>query len=429
MATGGNPSTSDLVGFFKDVYSSELLNLVPDSAKLVKEIPFESRDALGGKYRQCVIVSEEAGFSYAPSGAGAFAVGNAISMLTQDAQIDGFSLVLQSALDYESAARASNGKKAFAEVTGLKVKNMLASTRKRLEASMWYGQTGLGKISVATNPAAGTSTVVTITEATHAPLLWAGKKGSKVVVYNGTTKIGAANFTIGVVDVSDTVRTVELIGTNADVVAVYAVGATTNYDIYFDTSVSGTAGSFVHNDMMGLDKQITTAASKFNIDPSTYDLWKGGSFAVGGAISFKKVLEAVAVAVNRGLDSDITLWLHPKAWTVLMNDQAALRQFDSSYSPSKADVGHQELTFFGINGKITIKGHGMIKAGEAFLFSSKDVIRVGATDVSFETPGRSGEIFFHDPSYAGYYFRLYSHQAICLLAPAKAVKLTGITYA
>ena len=117
-STYTTPST--LTGLFKEVYGDSQVNLIPENSKLQKLIKFVSRDKeLGNYYHQNVIVSYEHGISYAAAGAGAFALNDHLSMVTQDAKIQGSQLLLRSALSYDAAARASNGKKAFAKATSI----------------------------------------------------------------------------------------------------------------------------------------------------------------------------------------------------------------------------------------------------------------------------------------------------------------------
>ena len=101
-------TTTDLNGLFKEVYGDTIIELIPENALLVKEIPFTKKTKqLGNKYHQPVIVSMEHGVTYAGADAGAFTLNAPISMKTQDASVQGAQMVLRSALDYESAARAS----------------------------------------------------------------------------------------------------------------------------------------------------------------------------------------------------------------------------------------------------------------------------------------------------------------------------------
>jgi hypothetical protein len=323
-------------------------------------------------------------------------------------------LIMQANLDYESAARASNSKKAFAEITGVKVKNMLQSLRKRLEASLWYGQAGIGK---AGSVSGAGPYVITISDATHAPMLWAGKVGTFITWYNGASYVGYGPITA--VDVVAKTVTVSVSGGTAPLAT---------HDLYYSGSTGAAADSYGTRDMFGVDKICTASTSFFNIDPAVYDLWKSNTKTAGSAaLNFKVVMDSVAQLVNRGLDEDVTVFVHPNTWSNLLTDQAALRQFDGSYDPSKLQQGAKQLEFYGMAGKITVKGTGYVKGGEAFVLPTKRMYRIGASDITFETPGaKGGEIFFHDPTKNAFYFRAYSHQALFLETPAKALKITNI---
>jgi hypothetical protein len=70
--------------------------------------------------------------------------------------------------------------------------------------------------------------------------------------------------------------------------------------------------------------------------------------------------------------------------------------------------------------------HSCVKGGEAFILPLKKWKRVGAQEVSFQTPGRSEEIFLQLASNNGFEIRSYSDQAVFCSSPAKCVKVTGI---
>jgi hypothetical protein len=82
------------------------------------------------------------------------------------------------------------------------------------------------------------------------------------------------------------------------------------------------------------------------------------------------------------------------------------------------------------NGKIDIIPSGYVKEGEAFLMPDTGVLRIGATDLTFNIPGQNGKdderFFFPMANYAGFELRAFSHQAFAIKHPAKCVKLTNI---
>lgn len=416
-------TTTDLSGLFKEVYGQEVINLVPEAALLVKEIPFQSKEKqLGNKYHQPVIVQNEAGVTYAGADAGAFALNNAVSMKTQDAVVQGAQMVLRSTLDYESAARAAGSKSSFMDATQLQVENMLQSLTKRLELSILYGAspTGLGTID---SVAAGTATTCTLTfsAAGWAGGIWAGSENSQIDLFkvSDNSKVNTTGaLTITTVDI--TARTILITGVAGDITAVVAMAANDQYARFY-----GANGA----EMAGLDAIASNTGLLFGINASTYALWKSSTYAVGGAISFAALNAAVALAVERGgLNEDVTVYLNPKKWGVLLNDQAALRKYDQSYGSATVENGAKAIVFHSQNGTLRIVSHPYVKEGEGFVVPTKRLKRIGAQDISFEIPGsKAGEIFLQLPSSAGFEYRLYTNQAVVCETPAKMVKLTGIS--
>ncbi len=155
-------------------------------------------------------------------------------------------------------------------------------------------------------------------------------------------------------------------------------------------------------------------------------MWKAGTYAAGGALTMAKVLSAVGVGVNRGLNEDVHVLVNPITWQNLNADQAALRQYDSSYSSKEAHNGTEGITYHGQNGKITVLSHPIIKEGEAMVLPLKKVKRIGACELSFKTPGSEDQMFRQLDSSAGVELRLYGNQAIFIETPARCVKITGI---
>jgi len=419
MATGAH-NTTKLEGLFKEVYGDKVENLVPECAKLVKLVKFEGREKeLGNKYHQPVKVAESHGFTYAAPAAGAFLLNDHIAMTLKDATVDGYQLLLRDAIDYEAAAKASGGKKAFAKATSMIVKHMVESMTKRLEIEMFYGGTNLGVIGAIAGGDA-TFRTITISAATMAPGIWAGSENAQLNVYSHVgvlVSTGAdAVFEITSVDIDE--RKLVLTGTAqgiTDLAAAVGAGACT---LHWKGSKN--------NQMSGLDKILTNAGSLFGIDASAYNLWKSNKLTMSGQLSMAKILRAVSRAVNRGLDESVVCFVNPYTWQDLHADQAALRVFDSSYKPSQGESGVEKIVYHGQNGKIEIMSHSVVKAGEAFILPLKKVIRIGAQDVSFKFPGFGEQVFFPLPSNAGYEMRLYTDQALFINAPAKCVKVEGI---
>jgi hypothetical protein len=106
----GTNVLGNLNGFYKQVYGDNLLKLVPDNSKLINAIGFERRKKLGDLYHVAVALQNEQGFTYNNGSGSAFDLAGSVAMGTQDAQIRGSEIVLQSSISYKAAAAASDGR-------------------------------------------------------------------------------------------------------------------------------------------------------------------------------------------------------------------------------------------------------------------------------------------------------------------------------
>lgn len=411
---------SSLTGFFYEIYD-KIVDPIPDSAKLLKAVPFKGGAMeLGNKLHVNVVVSDEGGFTYAARDAGAFTVNAGVSFLTQDAQVDAFQLLLQGSVDYESAARASSSRKAFLELVGKKLQVMVASTKRRFESELWYGQSikGLGVIDA--NGVSSTS--VTIAAKEWAPQIWIGKIGQKVDIWDaaGTTKRGGSPFTIASVNIGTKTINLDAGSTMTGVVATDVLVWTGSYGTAITAAQAKTCA--------GVFKIAANTGSLFNIDAATYDVWAGNTVDIGAKrLTLARLLDAMATLANRGLEGDVKVYVSNETWSTISTDQAALRRYNAEIT-SDAKNGSQNITFFYQTGKIEIVGHGMVKAGYAAILSTKRWKRIGARDFSFKTPGleEGRDIFWHDPSKAGFSYRYYGAQALFCEMPAHQMLITNI---
>ncbi len=332
-------------------------------------------------------------------------------------------MLIRSQMSYEAAARASNDRKAFVKATSLMVQNMVNAMAKRLEISCLYGRTNIGQIASQTG--AGAARVYTLSTASWASGIWAGAENMPLDVVSvavPTSSGDKLNTTaqLVVTAVNLTARTVSVSGNAGDLTAIDAAIATGAYLIPL--------GSLL-NDVFGLDRIITNSGTLYNIDAAVYALWRGNQFdAQNAALSFQKILSAVALPVERGLDQDVVCMLSPKTWANISSDQAALRMYDDSYKSSKLENGASEYSFNGQNGKIDIVSSIYVKEGEAFIFPPKRLKRIGAMNISFKMPGRQQQedFFLELTSSAGYELRAYTDQTLFSDSPARLCKVTNI---
>lgn len=420
----GENAFTTLNGWFKEAYASEEKALVPTAAWLVKNINFNKSEAgLGNLYHQPLVLTHEHGITYAGAGAGAFAINTPIAQTLQDAQVQGTQMLIASRIDYEAAARAAVSKVSFGDATELLVKSMMESISKRLEIMFLYGRTGIGAAT-----SSGAVTDIVISAATWAPGLWAGLEGAKLEVVNSTGTTSRTGGTgVTVVSFVPSTRTVTVTP------ALGAGHASGDLVYFFGSMVAGPT----YNESLGLDAMITGTGTVFNIATGTYQLYKGNSYAVSGALTVTKVLDGLLPAIGKGLMDDVVFLCSNKAFQGLMNptiDPVATASTNvkvgAVVNQNRADkmvFGADNIQIRGYQGKIDIIPHLFVKDGEAFAFSKKSLKRVGASDITFNTPGsKGGEFFLQLPSNAGYELRAYLNQAMFSPELGKLTKYTGI---
>lgn len=346
----------------------------------------------------------EHGVTFAGGTEDAFALNPPISGQLRDAQIRGSQMVLQSVLGYAAASRAvGGGEKAFIDSTKFLVQNMMRSMAKKLEIQMLYGQMGYATV------ASASGAVITITTTEWAPGIWAGANNLPLEVRTSANVLrGYCNVTG--VDMDARTVTVDLL----------PVG-TTGTDVLWHKGAYG-------NEFAGLHKILTNTGTLFGIDASTNDLFKGNSVsASSGPMSFNVVQNAIARAVEKGLDSDVICLVNPRAWSDLLTEQAALRMYDQSYRSAQSENGAQEIMFHAQNGKVEIIPSIYVKEGYAYVVCVDEFMRIGSTDITFKRPGQGEEFFRELENNAGFGLRAYSDQALFTYAPGKSSLITAIT--
>jgi hypothetical protein len=404
MSSSTNTFAGSLNAMFKVVYADNMKNLIPEGLKLLNKIEFSGKEAsLGLLYSQPLVLGLEHGVTFADSQDDAFALNAAIAGQIKEAQVRGCQMVLRSAIGYASASRAANGNQAaFEDATKFVVENMMRSMSKKLEIELLYGQMGYATV------ASASGNVMTITTAQWAPGIWAGANNMPIEI---RTSAGVLRGSANVTTVDMDARTV-----TADLLPAGTTG----------TDVVWHKGAY-NKEFAGIHKILTNTGTLFNIDASEYDLFKGNSVSAGSdVLSFAVIQNAIARAVEKGLDSDVEVLCNPRAWSDLLTEQAALRQYDYSYKSSVSENGSQEIQFHGQNGKVTITPSIYVKEGFAYVLPMDDYSRVGSRDVTFKRPGQGEDFFRELENNAGWELRAYTDQALFCSAPGRSTLITAI---
>lgn len=310
-------------------------------------------------------------------------------------------MVLRSYLSVGSVSRSSQN--SFEQSTKRVVQNMLKSFHKRMEVQLLYGQMGIGAVtSIAAN-------VITITPAEWAAGIWSGAENMPIEI---RTSAGAlrGSATVESVDLANKTVTVDAAPAGVD-----------------STDVIWYKGAY-NKEFAGLHKIITNTGQLFNVDASQYSLFSGNSVAVGGNLTFAKIEEGIAKAMEKGLaEDDVIVLCSPLSWKNLLTEQAAKREYDSSYNNVKIEQGAKAICFYGPNGKIEIHSSIHVKEGYAYMMIPEEFERIGSSDITFEQPGFEGKFFKLLESANGYELRAYCDQALFTPAPGLATIFTGVT--
>lgn len=412
-------STATLTGNFKQIYGERILDLIPTLTRITRMLDFRYAEALGDKFNQPVDLSQEHGVTYAAANTENITLLDPTAGQMANALVDGSQIYARSRVNYEAMVKANAaGTKAFAQATRYIVKRLTNAAGKRLEAMMLHGRRGWG--ALASVSGSGTTRAWVITEASWAAGLWAGAKNMTLDVfaanYSGSKVNSNAKVTIVSVDIVN--RTLNVSGNATDLTAIVAGMH------LFPESASPTT------ECAGIDAVIRNTGTLFNIDASSYELWKGHVVSSVGRPTMTAFLGGVRRAVELGLIEDTTAIVSPKCFEVLNDDVAALRKYDSSYSTKEGVNGVEEIKYHGQSGTLTIMPHLFQKNGQAHIIAEKEWKRVGATDLTFINRGANGEdkLILELPNSPAAEMRCMFHGALFCEAPAHAVVLDGLTY-
>lgn len=414
-------TSSVLSGLYKQVYADNIYSLIPESNRIIKKVPFETKAKLGDKYHQPVVVSQEQGFTYASATSGAFTLLGNVPMATQDAQIQGTQIAAQYIISMEAVTRSvAGGAAAFEDATNLQYENVMASFGKRLEIEVLYGSETLALVTSFANTSA-TVTTCTITDASWAIGIWAGMENAKFNFYNsGSLVSSGADSIFTLTAVSLTNKTLAFTGTATGTTALQATTAA-NLTLYFNGAKT--------NQMTGISQIIANTGTLFNISATTYNLWQANSLSLSsGALTLQRIINATALPVGRGLEGEIDVYVCPQTWANLATDLAAQRMLDSSYSSAKIQNGTQSIEYFYQGGKMNVVSHLYLKAGDCFVLPTKQIKRIGSTDITSVLPGAktpTQDMFVMSSTTMGYESRMFSDQAVLIQKPAWALKISG----
>ncbi len=385
MAVTNTPTT--LASRLKQRYANGISQLVPMTNYLKRSIKFKKELAPGEAARFDVQMALENGFSV---GTGDFSLNPSIAQESVKAIVEGAGIVLKSRASYDILTRAKTSEQAFATFHDKKFIPMTDSFSRREELLTLIGRQGLGVVK---SNAAG---VLTITEKSWNPTRFIGLKGSVLEAFTAVTGGSQHNGDLVITAVDIVNHTVTVSGTSAAVVL--------NDILYF----KGHRGV----EPVGLLHIARNTGTLYNIDASAYELWKASTYDVGtSALTLGKILTAAANAGDKGCAEKLVCLVPIKCFQGLVSDQAALRQYDASYSKDKLENGTEKLSFYGATGEIEVVPYQNMEEGTFLMYPPAWVSYIGSSEMTNEV-GDSGEMYFDVEGSAAKEMRLFAEWTV-----------------
>lgn len=400
-----------------------IVNPVAPEKSMAEAIPYKTEYKTGEDYRFPLRFGLEQGFTRNADHTAA-PLNSAVSAVREVASLQGSEIAGVAEFSYGDmatlAATKGDSDEAYDQAVGTKITDLADGAAQHLDMDIVYGcgTTGLANIGVVNGlvaPAAGGVVQITLTRASFIPGFWIEALNAQLDFY---TAGGALVNTTGAMTVT---------AVNESQCRITVSGAVADADAIVATNVIHFRGARTKS-MVGIQAILENTTTLFGVSAATYPQWRAVNSAVGGALSFDKVMEGLAALADHGLTEGCDLWVGNRQWTDLMTDEAALRRHLDSAGNSKVKTGYQTLEFHGPCGVVTIKTYRYMKQGIAIALPKSGVHRIGASDLTFSLPGSKGNEFFYQemPNALGASIRIYCDQAVVLDMPFQACLFTGI---
>ncbi len=401
-----------LNGVFKKRYAKDVVYAVPDGTILIKEMPFDEGNALGDDWNEPVSLTHENGFTFvAAAAANSPSINDPIAGTTKNANVNSPQIYLQSEVNYDAAARAiQKGERAIVRAISHVIRNNTESHRAWQEVQSFHGQLDLGVVE--TNAA----NVITITKATWAPGIWAGREGMKIDALNSTLASELdADMIITVINFAT--RQITFDAVDAGVVAGSRLFAK-------DAAIFGAPATF--REPLGVHAALSASGTVYGISKTSFTLWTPGAVAAGSnPLDFDHSTEAVARVAEKGGMGMLDQFVNPHSFNDLIGDQAALRQYDEDGSTSMYRTGARAIRFYTGNGEVAVRPSIYVKRGFSYVINKRRWKRKGSQDFSFSSPF-STEAFHVYEAKGGAFARSFSSTTPFCQALGQNALISGI---
>lgn len=404
-----------------------------DIAPLTNMISLEQGQKLGLQYQFPLELTYDDSTTYAAAGAGAFGFTDTSPGQMVPALVNSSNYLHRGVIDYETIARTSDAPSAaeFENAVDRMMFRIDTGLAANMEIDFWYGGTNVGIIEAivignGSNGAPSGQVRVTITNASLAPLVWVGRKGSRFDCYALTATTGRPTSTKRNTNSPLTLARFDLANRQ-----VYFTGNASDFSALQVGDGFLKFGAY-NNGTQGLDYVLTAGGTTlYNVDTTQYDLMEPNvSNNQNLGITLKRLYAHMSNAISKGLGMNgVDVWLNPDNFGDLLANETVLRRYVDAGGQGRN--GFSGLSYDSQVGKMTFYPFAGVKRGEIFVGPTKRTCsKVGASEptlVNYGTGGgKDGQYLKRIENKAGCEAQKYGNLGFLCKLPARWTKITGV---
>lgn len=488
------PASADFqtqYGIFKDAWKNGVIEPYANVVPLLKDMPLADAAQVGGVFHVPTRLTYEGGQTFAPGSTSATAVtpgvgtrafvgpragavpeANVVPMQIYGRSQTTYEALMRSMPNINSGASSDDLKKAAQAATKQQLKGLLEGTLKKVESLILHGGEGLGQLDTGVNASnvvaqtydgvsgfnqdvalsadswceamwhmfeghtfdffataasvsglPGLPTGLKLNSATNTLLAGVNQTGCVLTAVNPATPLtnGPANTNPRRLRFWHSSGTAGVVGTG--VLGGMTIAAASGNHIAYESAGPS-------NEFNGLGIMAQNQGSLFNIDASTYGMWRGNFRASVGNVRLSTLVRALSPVINAGAESKLVRAVVPtEFFAQVANDESSLRVYSNSGAKSVNGFSAIEFYLPG-DARLELLGHPLQKDGYIRCYVPDEMSRVGPQDLQFVTRGSGGneQLIMESTTTPSSEIRLAGQFAPICQTPRHMLSLTGVTY-
>lgn len=356
-------------------YGSKLVQAVTKYSTFMELFPFLKKEKQGLDYNFPIALTRSGGLTLLGSNPGKVTLNDAISPAVKMATLSASAIWHSEAITEEMITRSAGGNPDYMNELDVVMDVLDAAVGTDFDEICLKGQVGL---AASTNVSAtGTTVTFPVTAATWAASSWLGAEGLTFDIFAATNSAsksnGTASLTLSAVDIDN--KTLSL---TCDSLDTAAIDALTNGVLY---RAGAKTGASTFKEAEGIHSLMSKSSGTVHgINVANYSLWKCPQSNASGALTFAKLQRAAIKPANAGARGDLVVLLPNASFADVATEQAALRQYDKSYTEAEFKNGAKAVTFVNNNGSLTLMAHPLVWEGYAYVIKKDAWIRIGSSE-------------------------------------------------